>query len=147
MNQSNYLNKITSEVAKLAITITHSNISRGQSPLGILGKLYLKSEWRPSSDFATPALSDSRLGIDCKSKEYNLFYICATFCSFGRICTKISLTAPTIIKRRAVNHFEGRSAQKFFYGGSICGNPRLTVRAGSGVSDLRRKAVARRSAE
>ena len=47
-------------------------------------------------DFAnTPALSDSSLGIHRKSKEYNLFYICAKFCSFGRICPKISLTAPT----------------------------------------------------
>ena len=48
MNKSNYLNKITSEVAKLAITITHSDISRGHSPLGILSKVYLKSEWRSS---------------------------------------------------------------------------------------------------
>ena len=43
----------------------------------------------------TPALSDSRLGIHRKSKEYNLFYICAKLCSFGRNCPKISLTAPT----------------------------------------------------
>ena len=47
-------------------------------------------------DFAnTPALSDSRLGIHLKSKEYNMFYICAKFGSFGRIYPKISLTAPT----------------------------------------------------
>ena len=81
-NKSNYLNTITLEVAKLAITITHSDISRGHSPLGILSKVYLKSEWRP-------ALNDSSVGIHRKSKEYNLFYICAKFCSFGRICPKI----------------------------------------------------------
>ena len=47
-------------------------------------------------DFAnTPALSDSRLGIHRKSKEYNLFYICAKLCSFGRIYPKISQAAPT----------------------------------------------------
>ena len=38
----------TSEVAKLAINITHSDISRGHSPLSILSKVYLKSEWRSS---------------------------------------------------------------------------------------------------
>ena len=48
VNKSNYLNKITSEVAKLAITITHSDISRDHSPLGILSKVYLKSGWQPS---------------------------------------------------------------------------------------------------
>ena len=48
VNKSNYLNKIASEVAKLAITITHSNISRGRSPLGILRWVHLKSEWRLS---------------------------------------------------------------------------------------------------
>ena len=48
VNKSNYLNKITSEVAKLALTITHSDIARGPSRLFILSKVYLKSEWRPS---------------------------------------------------------------------------------------------------
>ena len=48
VKKSNYLNKITSGVAELAITITHSYTSRGQSPLFILSKVYLKSEWRPS---------------------------------------------------------------------------------------------------
>ena len=47
-------------------------------------------------DFAnTPALSDFRLGIHRKTKEYNMLYIFAKFGSFGRICPKISLTAPT----------------------------------------------------
>ena len=44
VNQSNNLNNITSEVAKLTITLTHSDVSRGHSPLGILGKVYLKSD-------------------------------------------------------------------------------------------------------
>ena len=45
-------------------------------------------------DFAsTPGVSDSRLGIPRESKDYKLVYICAKFCSFGRICPKISLTA------------------------------------------------------
>ena len=48
VNKSNYLNNITSEVAKLTITITHSDISHGHSPLGILSKAYLKSGWWPS---------------------------------------------------------------------------------------------------
>ena len=48
VNQSNYVNKTASEVAKFVITRTHSDISRGHSPLGILGKVYLKSEWRSS---------------------------------------------------------------------------------------------------
>ena len=91
MNKSNYLNRITSEVVNLAITITHSGISRGHSPFGILSKVYLKFE----NSANTPALSDSRLGIHRKSKEYNLFYTCAKLCSFGRICPNISLTAPT----------------------------------------------------
>ena len=45
----------------------------------------------------TSAMSDSRLGIHRKSEEYNLFYICVKFCSFGRIYLKIFLTAPTTI--------------------------------------------------
>ena len=48
VNKSNYFNKITSEVVKLSITKTHSDISRGHSPLGILSKVFCKSEWRPS---------------------------------------------------------------------------------------------------
>ena len=57
-------------------------------------------------DFAnTPALSDSRLDIHLKSEEYDLFYICAKFCSFGRICPRISLTAPTICVIKSNNVF------------------------------------------
>ena len=43
----------------------------------------------------TSALINSRLGIYRKSEEYNMFYICVKCCSFGRICPKLSLTAPT----------------------------------------------------
>ena len=91
VNKSSYLSKITSEIAKLPKPITHSDISRGHSSLGILSKVYLKSEWRPSwillihRPWAIPVLASIA----------NLFYICAKLCSFGRICPRISLTAPT----------------------------------------------------
>ena len=57
-------------------------------------------------DFANkPALRDSRLGIHRKLKEYNLFYMYAKFSSFGRICPKISLTAPTITHRTYLDRY------------------------------------------
>ena len=93
VNKSDYLNKITSEVAKLVITITHSNISRGHNPLGILSKVYNKSEWRPSwillmhRPLAIPVLTSI-----ANRNSIIFLYIRAKFCSFGRICPKISLT-------------------------------------------------------